>query len=51
MTAAMWVEFFLLLALTVVLAWLAACWDIARIQREARKRAEHERVLDLLRRQ
>ena len=46
----MWIELVLLLTATTVLAYVAARIDIALIQRRARKRAEQERVLDLLQR-
>ena len=46
----MWIELVLLLSATTALAYVAARIDIALIQRRARKRAEQERVLDLLQR-
>ncbi len=46
----MWIELAVMLAVTIVLAYTAARIDIALIQRRARKRAEQERVLDVLRR-
>ena len=51
MTLTMWIELAVLLIATTALAYVAARIDIALIQRRARKRAEQERVLDLLRRE
>ena len=50
MTAIMWIELIAMIAATVMLAYVAARIDIELIRRRARKRAEQERVLDVLRR-
>jgi len=49
MTAAMWIELILMITATVALAYVAARIDIALMQRQARKRAEKQRIIDLLR--
>ena len=46
----MWIELVLLLLATIALAYTAARIDIALIERRAKKQAEHEHTLDLLRR-
>ena len=46
----MWIELAVLISATIVLAYVAARIDIVLIQRRARRRAEQERVLDVLRR-
>jgi uncharacterized membrane-anchored protein YhcB (DUF1043 family) len=50
MTLEMWIELALMLLATVTLAYVAARIDIALIRRRARRQAEQERTLDLLRR-
>ena len=50
MTTAMWIELILMITATVALAYVAARIDIELIHRKAKKQAEHEHTLDLLRR-
>jgi hypothetical protein len=51
MTPIMWIELIAMIAATVMLAYVAARIDIELIRRRARRLAEQERVLDLLRRE
>ena len=50
MTAIMWLEFAGLIVLVIVMSWAGARFDIACMQRQARKQAERQRLLDVLRR-
>lgn len=50
MTLEFWVDLFVALGLTVLLAYIMATIDIALIHRRAKKRSEAQRIIDQLKR-
>jgi hypothetical protein len=50
MTIWMWAEFATLIAVVVAVSYAGARFDIYCMQRQARKQAERQRLLDVLRR-
>jgi hypothetical protein len=48
MTAYMWLEFAGLIVLVVTMSWAGARFDIYCMQRQARRQAEQQRIVDLL---
>ena len=50
MTWYMWLEFAMLIAVVIAMSWVGARLDIACMQRQARRQAEQQRVIDVLRR-
>lgn len=50
MTIQMYIELYVLLAATVLLAYLVSLWDVKRMRKDAEKQAEHTRIIELLKR-
>jgi phage portal protein BeeE len=50
MTVIMWLEFAAIIAVVIVISWAGARFDIACMQRQARKQAERQRLLNILKR-